>query len=128
MNSLETAAVYIGVNILILVYLAMRVVMRRLSVQVSVGTGGDGDLELRTRVHGNATEYIPAFSVGLYVVAAMGIPSLWIHIFGASFTFGRLLHAFGLAKTVLPARQFGMVLTWLAMLLVAAALIYHALV
>lgn len=128
MESMDTAAVYIGVNILILVYLAVRVVGRRFSAKVPIGTGGDADLELRARVHGNATEYIPAFLIGLYALAAMGIPSLWIHVFGASFTLGRVLHAFGFTKSVLPARQIGMILTWLAMLVVAAALIFHALV
>ncbi|WP_430401665.1 MAPEG family protein [Hyphomonas sp.] len=128
MPPLEAAAVYIGINILLLIYLSSRVVFVRRSAQISVGHGGNAELELRTRVHGNATEYIPAMMVGLVTAAYMGIPALWIHILGAGFTFGRILHVIGLSQTILPARVTGMLLTWIAMTLTAGMLIYHAIV
>jgi len=127
MPPLEAAAVYIGINILLLIYLSSRVVFVRRSAQISVGHGGNAELELRTRVHGNATEYIPAMMVGLVTAAYMGIPALWIHILGAGFTFGRILHVIGLSRTILPARVTGMLLTWIAMIVIAGMLIYHAL-
>ena len=127
MPPLEAAAIYVGINILLLIYLSSRVVLMRQTAKVSVGTGGIAELELRTRTHGNASEYIPAMLVGLVTAAYMGIPALWIHILGGTFTFGRVLHAIGLSRTILPARVFGMVLTWTAMGAIAAMLIYHAL-
>ena len=127
MPPLEAAAVYIGINILLLIYLSSRVVFMRRSAQISVGHGGNVELELRTRAHGNATEYIPAMMVGLVTAAYMGIPVLWIHALGGTFTFGRILHAVGLSRNILPARAFGMVLTWIAMIGIALMLIYHGL-
>ncbi|MEQ8299938.1 MAG: MAPEG family protein [Hyphomonas sp.] len=127
MPPLEAAAVYVGINILLLIYLSSRVVFMRRSAKVSVGHGSNVELELRTRTHGNASEYIPAMMVGLVTAAYMGIPALWIHILGASFTFGRVLHAIGLSRTIFPLRVSGMLLTWFAMILIAGMLIYHGL-
>ncbi len=69
MTSTQAVALYAGLNIALLVLLAIRVVGRRRSAQVSVGDGGDEDLALRIRTHGNAAEYVPAFLVGLFLSA-----------------------------------------------------------
>lgn len=127
MTPVAAAAVYIGVNILILWYLSFRVVGRRRAAQVSLGSGGDSDLEIRTRVHGNASEYIPITMLGLYVLAQMSAPLWAIHAIGGVFTLGRLLHAIGLSRSILPARAGGMVLTWLGMLGAGGGLIWLAL-
>ena len=127
MNSTQAAAIYVGVNIALLVFLGARVVGRRRSAQVSVGDGGDATLNLRIRTHGNASEYIPAFLVGLFMTASLGLAVWGVHALGAVFTFGRVLHAIGLSGTVMPARAFGMILTWLPMLAVAGLLVWQAL-
>lgn len=127
MTPFAAAAIYIGVNILILWYLSFRVVGRRRSAQVSLGTGGDSDLEIRSRTHGNASEYIPITMVGLLALSQFATPLWAIHAIGATFTIGRLLHALGLSRTLLPARAGGMVLTWLGMLAVAGGLLWQAL-
>ncbi len=126
MTALELAGVYIGVHILLLIYLAFRVAGKRGSDKISVGTGGDADMELRMRVHGNATEYIPVTMAGLLAMAATGLPVWTIHAVGISMLVGRLLHALGLSRTILPARILGMLLTWGSMLGVVAALFYTA--
>ncbi|MFN4226265.1 MAG: MAPEG family protein [Hyphomonas sp.] len=123
MTTLTASAIYLAVNTLLLLYLSLRVVGRRRSAQVSLGTGGDADLEVRTRAHGNAAEYIPVTMLGLFVLAAMDAPLWMIHAIGGVFTAGRILHAIGLSATILPARALGMVLTWLGMLGVAMALL-----
>ena len=127
MTPLTAAAVYLGVNILLLWYLSFRVVGRRRSAQVSLGTGVDADLEIRSRVHGNASEYIPVTMLGLFVMAQMAAPLWAIHAVGGVFTAGRLIHAIGLSNSLLPARAGGMVLTWLGMLGAAGALFWLAL-
>jgi uncharacterized membrane protein YecN with MAPEG domain len=127
MTALEAAGVYVGVNVLLLFYLSMRVVARRFSTRISLGDGGDEELNLRCRVHGNASEYIPATLLVLFTGAMLGFSVLVVHIIGAGFTLGRLLHAFGLSKTVLAARQVGMILTWVFMLAAALGVTYVAL-
>ena len=126
MTDLQTAGVYIAVNIILLVYLAFRVVTRRFKGKVVLGDGGDQDLALAIRVHGNAAEYVPAAMIGLLALTMLQAGSLIIHILGGAFTFGRLLHAFGFSKGVLPGRQIGMMLTWLPMLGIAGVILWKA--
>lgn len=126
MTSLNAAAIYVGINMLLLIFLAFRVVSRRQSAKVSIGTGGDTMLELRTRVHGNATEYVPAMLIGLIVAALLEAPVWAIHALGAAFTLGRLLHAFGLGGTIAAARAGGTLLTWISIVVTALAVIYFA--
>ena len=125
MNSTEIAALYVGVNIALLVVLAVRVMLHRRSAQVSVGDGGDESLALKVRTHGNASEHVAAFLVGLFMTAAMGSSAFLVHALGASFTLGRLLHAFGLSTSVMAARALGMLLTWVPMLVVAGLLVWQ---
>ncbi|MBD3771003.1 MAG: MAPEG family protein [Rhodobacterales bacterium] len=125
MTSTQAVALYAGLNIALLVLLAIRVVGRRRSAQVSVGDGGDEDLALRIRTHGNAAEYVPAFLVGLFLSAALGCPVWGVHALGGSFTLGRLLHAYGLSATKMAPRALGMLLTWIPMLGVAGLLIWQ---
>lgn len=124
MTPITAAAIYIGLNILILFFLALRVAGRRRSARVSLGTGGDSDLEQRVRAHGNAAEYIPVTMLGLFALASIGAQLWLIHAIGAAFTIGRVLHGIGLSGNVLPARMFGTVLTWLGMLATGIALIW----
>ncbi|WP_353257501.1 MAPEG family protein [Hyphomonas sp.] len=128
MTAISAAALYTGVNILFLFFLSFRVVGGRMRTKVSIGSGGDSDLELRMRAHGNAAEYIPACMLGLFVLAQFPVPVWAIHGLGSVFTLGRVLHAFGLSTTALWARQFGMIVTWLGMLGIGAAVIYVSVV
>ena len=128
MTALSAAALYTGINILFLFLLSIRVVGGRMRTKVSLGSGGDPDLELRIRAHGNAAEYIPASMLGMIVLALLAVPVWAIHVLGGVFTLGRLLHALGLSASVLWARQFGMVFSWLGMLGIGAFVVYAALV
>ena len=125
MNSTEAAAIYVGLNIALLVILGAMVVGRRVAARVSLGDGGDEKLNLRIRVHGNATEYVPAFLIGLFMSASLGLAVSLVHLLGAAFTLGRLLHAVGLWNTIAAARSIGMLLTWLPMLGVAGLLVWQ---
>ncbi|MFN7179556.1 MAPEG family protein [Hyphomonas sp.] len=124
MTPVAASAIYIAVNILLLWFLSFRVIGRRRAAQVSLGTGGDSELEIRTRAHGNAAEYIPITMLGLYVLASLGAPMWMVNAVGGVFTLGRVLHAIGLSATIMPARLVGMVLTWTGMLGAAAGLLY----
>ena len=127
MTVLSAAALYTGINILLLFLLSFRVVGRRRAAKVSLGTGGDADLEIRSRAHGNAVEYIPITMLGLFVMTQFAVPLWAIHAIGGTFTLGRVLHAIGLSATLLPARALGMVLTWLGMLGAGVGVIWLAL-
>lgn len=127
---LEVAAIYVGLNILILFVLSYLVIAGRRKHKIVLGTGENRDFERAVRAHGNAAEYIPAALVGLVVAAFMepAAPAWVLHGAGLSLTIGRILHGIGLHTSALNAgRMIGMVLTWVAYLILGFGLIFAAL-
>lgn len=131
MLRLEIAAIYAGVNILILLALAYLVVTGRQKHKIVLGDGDNADFRRVIRAHANAAEYIPSALVGIVLLALLepAAPTWLLHASGISLTLGRLLHAFGLHASPLNlGRRAGVVLTWLAYLLIGVGLIYAGVV
>jgi uncharacterized membrane protein YecN with MAPEG domain len=130
MVRLEIAALYVGVNILILLVLSYVVVRRRQKHKIALGDGGDKAMQRAIRAHANATEYVPAALAGLVLLALLNpaAPNWLLHASGLSLTIGRIMHGIGLNLGTLNfGRVFGVVLTWLAYLLIGGGLIYAGL-
>jgi uncharacterized membrane protein YecN with MAPEG domain len=130
MQLLETAALYAGVNILILAVLAVLVMLGRRRHKIVLGDAGNADFNRAVRAHANAAEYIPAALVGLVTLALFdpATPVWLLHAAGLSLTAGRILHAIGLHAGALNAgRVLGMTLTLLAYLLMGGGLLFAAL-
>ena len=128
MLRLEVAALYAGVNILILLVLAVVVVMGRRHHKIALGDAGNQDFARAVRAHANAAEYIPAGLVGIVLLSLFEGSPLWLlHAAGGSLTAGRLLHGVGLNSGMLiRGRSLGVLLTWAAYVLVGAGLIHAA--
>lgn len=130
MQLLETAALYAGVNILLLLVLSVMVAMGRRRHKIVLGAGENEPFNRAVRAHGNAAEYIPAGLVGIVTLALFdpATPAWLLHACGLSLTLGRILHAIGLYTGALNAgRVIGITLTWLSFLLIGGGLIYVAL-
>ena len=130
MLRLEIAALYAGINILILLVLAVLVMLGRRKHKIVLGDGGNEAFGRAVRAHANAAEYIPAGLVGIVLLALFdpATPIWLLHASGISLTLGRILHGLGLHTGTLNAgRMFGMTLTWLAYALVGGGLLYAGL-
>ncbi len=126
LSGAEAAALWSGMLLLLLMILSMRVAPTRRSRRVSLGDGGDPDLALKSRVFGNAAEYIPVGIAAMAILATLGMPAVGIHMVGAPLLVGRVLHAAGLrGDKATTARVFGILLTWLSLFLAALMLIVH---
>jgi uncharacterized protein len=129
MQLLETAALYIAINIFILLVLGVVVMMGRRKHKIVLGEGQNEAFTRAVRAHANAAEYIPAALVGLVTLALFdpATPVWLLHAAGISLTLGRILHAFGLHTGSLNfGRAAGIMLTWLSYLLIGGGLIYVA--
>jgi len=127
MLRLEVAAIYIGINILLLVVLAVMVGMGRQRHKIVLGDGGNAEFLRAQRAHGNAAEYIPAGLVGIVMLALLDPAApLWLlNACGISLTVGRIIHAIGLHAGALNiGRVAGMLLTVLSFLMMGIGLIY----
>lgn len=86
--ALAAAAIYL--------ILWFRVTSLRSSTGVSIGDGGEKTLLLRTRQHGNCSEWCSFLLILMILAEGMGAPALYIHISGSLLLIGRLAHPFGL--------------------------------
>jgi uncharacterized membrane protein YecN with MAPEG domain len=127
-SSAHAAALWVGLHLILLLVLSLMVVRLRQKHKIALGDEGIPELARAIRTFGNATEYVPAGLAGIAVLALAGASPLSIHILGVLLFAGRVSHAVGLTNTgaaSLP-RAIGVVLTWIAYVFGAAALLFYA--
>jgi uncharacterized membrane protein YecN with MAPEG domain len=128
--SAEIVGVYVGLNLLINLFLAYRVSANRVRSNVMTGTGDDEKLYNASRAHTVNVEYTPIALIGLVMLHLLSASIYVIHLAGICLTVGRILHAIGLtraASTSTPPRLIGTVFTWAAQLIAGIACLYYAL-
>jgi len=130
MQAVQAAALWSGLLILLMLVLSGIVVSGRRKHMVSFGDGGNPDLLAASRAFGNCAEYATPGMVALLLLAAVGTPAWMVHAVGATLLVGRVVHALGLLFQTGPSlgRVIGMLLTWVALLTAAVALIGFAVV
>ncbi|CAN7562692.1 MAPEG family protein [Phenylobacterium sp. LjRoot225] len=124
----HAAALWAGLNLILMLVLSVRVVRIRRTRRIGLGHAGNPDLERAVRAFGNASEYIPAALLGLGLLALLNAPAGLVHLLGLAFTLGRIAHAVGLSRSggaSLP-RTVGVITTWLVYLTTAVILLVYA--
>ncbi|MDR3507597.1 MAG: MAPEG family protein [Caulobacteraceae bacterium] len=126
--SARAAALWVALHLLLLLVLSMRVVRQRAKHKVMFGDEGAPSLTRAVRVFGNAAEYVPAGLAALVLMALVQASPLVIHVMGGGLLAGRIAHAVGLTVTDTPnpARAGGVIITWLAYIYAAVALLFYA--
>ncbi len=121
-------SLYSGLLAILLIVLSMKVATARKKNSIGIGDGDNKDLARAIRVQGNFVEYAP-LGILLLAIFEYNAGNFWIaHGTGAALLLGRLMHAYGLSKTVgiSVGRFAGMTLTWLSILVLALANIYYS--
>lgn len=113
MTLFQIVALYIALNLILAPILMYRVGQVRMGKKINLGDGGDDLMYSRIRAHGNYTENAPLALIGLIGLAMLGAHPIALHIFGAAFFIGRILHAMGMAKTFGQGRLIGTLMTLL---------------
>jgi uncharacterized protein len=128
MNSYEAAALYVGLNIFILLGLIVLVIKQRRGHKVAIGDGGHKSLMLAIRAHANAVEVMPMALLALIALAGAGATAAVIHVIGVMLTIGRALHGYGLSTNEGTSfgRMAGMMLSLLALIIGGVACILTA--
>lgn len=118
-ESFAAVALYAGLNAILLVALAINAGARRGAQKAfEPGAAGDASLSRAIRAHGNFAENAPLLLLVLAALALTNTAALPVHVLGATFTLGRVVHAFGMMQPKHPnaIRFIGNVSTWLALL------------
>lgn len=127
MTPLQAAGLWIGLNMIFLVYISARVGQTRVKTKTNLGDGGNALMVRAIRTQGNYIEYAPAALLGLYALASLGLGSLYIHMLGAFFLLGRIFHLLGLGLEVFPQGRFaGTAMTMITLIATGGLLIWKA--
>jgi uncharacterized membrane protein YecN with MAPEG domain len=129
MSGVGIVALYAALNALLVLGLAYNVGQNRARADaLKPGTLGDDATVRAIRAHGNATEYIPLTILLMLILSLLSTPTLLLHAFGAAFTVGRVLHAYGMTRETHPnaIRFTGNLLTGLVYLFGSIACLYFA--
>lgn len=121
---------YAGLCALVFIWLAFKVIGRRRGARISLSDGGDAAMLRLTRAHANAAEWMPLFLILLAGVESLGAPGFVLHLAGAPFVIGRVLHAvhFVTARPDFRLRVLGMHLTVWPLAALALGGVAHGLV
>jgi uncharacterized protein len=126
--ALRAAIVYIALLALGLIPLAFRVIGIRRGQRIGIGDGGNAKLAQAVRVHANYAENAP-FGLALLLALPLAASPAWaVHVVGLCMVLGRAAHAVGLSQSVGSSlgRVAGMILTFSALLIGAATLLWRA--
>jgi uncharacterized membrane protein YecN with MAPEG domain len=127
--SIQIVGVYVGINLLINLFLAYRVSASRVKNNVLSGTDGCEPLYNASRAHVLNVEYLPIGLIGIVVLHLLSASIYVIHVVGLALTIGRILHAIGLstnARAVSKPRIIGSLLTWISQLIAGVGCLYYA--
>ena len=122
-------ALYAGILGFLGLLLASRVVQHRQRHRIALGDEGNEDMQRAMRVFGNFTEYVPMILLLIGFGEMLGAQKWLTHGLGAGLLLARLAHAVGLSQSSGESlgRAVGVILTWLALLVSSAMLIWLAL-
>ena len=119
---------YAAICGVMLIVLALNIVRLRRGRRIALGMGEGAALEQPVRVHGNFTEYTPTFLI-LLLLAELGGAAFWfLHLLGAAFVAGRMLHAYGLStvRATSFGRFYGSVTSWTSILVLSGYLLVRS--
>ncbi|MDX1757376.1 MAG: MAPEG family protein [Marinobacter sp.] len=125
---LPVTAVFASVCAILLLILSCRVSSFRMRHKQGLGVNDDRDFEVAVRAQANLTEYAPMALILLGLGELNGVAVSWIYSLGMMFVLGRILHAWGMINGrggAHKARFSGTALSWLAMLLLALAVLLN---
>jgi len=112
-NNFYWFSLFLVMNSLILVLLAINVSLIRIRNKISYGDGGNKELLKAIRVHANGIEQVPVFSLLLLALTLNSASSSVLSAFVVVFTFARCSHAVGMLFGIHRARQVGAGITYL---------------
>ena len=125
MTLFQIVAPYIALNLLLTPVLMFRVGQVRVGKNIMLGDGGDKLMLSRMRAHANFTENAPLALIGLIGLAMLSAHPIILHVFGAAFFIGRILHAMGMSGAFKLGRLLGTLLTLLTHFGQAGCLLFY---
>ncbi len=121
MATLLITGFYLSLLGLLYIVLAVRIIKLRYHFKTGIGDGGHAPLAQAIRVHGNFAEYTPLVMLLLACAELNGSATLLLHMVGAGFFIGRVLHSIGITQSQGPTRFrfWGMISSFVSIVILA---------
>ncbi|MDJ0643279.1 MAG: MAPEG family protein [Erythrobacter sp.] len=125
---LPITATTAAVIAILLLATAVETVSKRLKLKAAFGDAGDRGLIAAARSHGNLAEHAPIVLIMLALLEIGDANSTALIGVSGAFAVGRVAHIIGLHQESEPgkaplARQIGVILTWLTLIILAGMLL-----
>jgi len=119
--SLSITGFYLALLGLLYIALAVRIIKLRYHFKTGIGDGGHEPLAQAIRVHGNFSEYTPIVILLLACAEINGSVSVLLHVIGAAFFIGRILHSIAITNSTGPSkfRLWGMMSSFISITVLA---------
>lgn len=117
--SLPITGIYVGLTIILAVYLGTRIGFYRAKAGISILHEGNMEVAQRMRVHGNLLETAALTLLAMAVIEFNGASSTLLHGLGIAYIAARICHAIGLKHDNIrhPLRAIGAMGSTLVMLI-----------
>lgn len=103
--AIYAAALYVGLAVLVAVWIGYSVGSLRGKLGISIGDGGEPRLIRAMRGHANFSENTPLALIVIAMSAILGAPSVVIHALGLILIVSRILHGMHFLAEDAPAWQ-----------------------
>lgn len=119
--TLSITGLYLSLLGLLYIVLAVRIIKLRYRFKTGIGDGGHEPLTQAIRVHGNFAEYTPITFLLLACAELNGSAAMLLHIVGAAFFIGRVLHSIAITYSTGPSkfRFIGMISSFFSIIVLA---------
>jgi uncharacterized membrane protein YecN with MAPEG domain len=119
--TLSITGLYLSLLGLLYIVLAVRIIKLRYRFKTGIGDGGHEPLAQAIRVHGNFAEYTPIVFLLLACAEINGSLPMLLHIVGAAFFIGRVLHSVAITSSTGPSkfRTVGMMSSFISIIILA---------
>jgi uncharacterized membrane protein YecN with MAPEG domain len=114
--------IYAAIFAILFVYLSIRTIRARRSLQIGLGDAGNKDMQRVVRVHANFAEYVPMCLLLIYLVEQSGVFAWFTHALCLGLLVGRVSQQ----RENFKFRVTGMALTFTVLLVSATHLIWVA--
>ncbi|MDG1753019.1 MAG: MAPEG family protein [Thalassotalea sp.] len=121
MMNLSITGLYLSLLGLLYIVLAVRIIKLRYRFKTGIGDGGHEPLAQAIRVHGNFAEYTPIAFLLLACAEINGSVPVLLHVVGAAFFIGRVLHSIAITHSTGPSkfRFLGMMSSFISIIILA---------
>ena len=124
MPDFHVFTLFVAFNTVLLTLLALNVSRVRIGLRIPNGDGNSIPMKKAIRAHANGVEQVVVFALVLLALTYQALSAEWLLMLAATFSVARVVHALGMLKPHILARQLGAAPTFTLQIVGALLLVF----